>query len=985
MLAREPAFNPGAPLLGRVRLLDELGAVVHQWTSPQPNDLFGLSAIITPDVNADGIADVAIAIPNAFDDVAGTRVGLVVIKSGASGATLATISGTPLERFGLALFASPPEPPSLSPTLTVLVEPLDPQTNAPSGSFTFQSFDAFSGAFLTEAVQAPEGFTGEVLAASIAMYVRVVRPADLNASGSVTPLDLSVLASNYGTAVDPVTGQLLAQDPTLAAAPTGDTNGDGVVDASDLSNVLAGIGPPSDPNFVPIEEDLTEAEASVVAAAFDQLTGFTLTSANCAICATGVRKVRPVGPYGPIDPDNPPPPPGGGFDPCKDPNYTGDPANCADSDGDGTKDAHDNDDDNDGIPDESDPDDDGDGIPDAVDTWPGPGGAPPPPGGGCDDCPSVDLRADLNGDGVINDDDDEAENEGKALVLFGTSGDSDGDFWPDFADGFDYLPGFPTDDATSAQFTPVDLVIKNPDSDIIYIGYRDADPRQLDLATYTPWHTFARNMRLWLKPGDQTRDPRPFYEGGDYVPPGEYAFSELGIPSHSDSTTTFYVEVMSHSLDGLSMSMLSIGDSLYIQTVAFDVILDETVNQFRSFGLLGVEPTPRYSLDDVPDVEAIELIYQPLLYRVRIPIGSIAQISAIGLGGVLLNVEEDCCGGRISEPFWIDDPGDVINPNPGPTNAIAIPGTGVDSFPLQYFIATGTGVATPVDAGNVAPAVKKIKFPKDQDPNVVMFKLLDGVTDQLEADTANAWRQDPPYKPNDTGAFGTEVHKRISANLQGRPQWVTNVWVLKESPHTVMNIGSQTSPPGVVSDDVFEIDAVKLKKSTTPNQFPPPVVGATFPKNSVEQAFEIKTSANGEIDAKHTGYYNKVVGSGKWKGMNPKRRFTPQMTWVKHDKGIDARKIQKALAAAQGATLAGTAICLIIYDPNMEPHANRIRTAYANLLACDGEINCGTGAAMDFGFEFATYVQAVTGQSLDFQIVGACILSYVAQHGNPDD
>jgi hypothetical protein len=293
-LVREPAFNPSTPLRGRVQLVDADGTVLHQWVSDQPNDMLGLSAVLVPDANGDGMADVAMSAPNAFDDVAGARVGTARIASGADGSTIARLSGTPIERFGVALFA--PSPDGGAPqTLTVLVEHLDPSTGAsytPS-AYTFRTFDALTGAILGEAVGAPAGFTASAARASLATHIRATGSADLDADGGVTTTDLSILAGNFGAAVDPVTGALLEADPTLAATPTGDTNGDGVVDSSDLLDVLTGFNPPDDPNFVPVEDALTEAEAAAIEGSFGETLPMALDCVWCALCWRGYCQVLP--------------------------------------------------------------------------------------------------------------------------------------------------------------------------------------------------------------------------------------------------------------------------------------------------------------------------------------------------------------------------------------------------------------------------------------------------------------------------------------------------------------------------------------------------------------------------------------------------------------------------------------------------------------------------------------------------------------------
>jgi hypothetical protein len=107
-LVREPAFNEATPLVGRVRQVNVLGEVVRDYVSPQPNDLFGLAAVVLPDVDFDGVEDMAISAPNAFDAEINFRRSKVVVISGANGNTIGTLSGTPGELYGLGLRVKAP-------------------------------------------------------------------------------------------------------------------------------------------------------------------------------------------------------------------------------------------------------------------------------------------------------------------------------------------------------------------------------------------------------------------------------------------------------------------------------------------------------------------------------------------------------------------------------------------------------------------------------------------------------------------------------------------------------------------------------------------------------------------------------------------------------------------------------------------------------------------------------------------------------------
>jgi len=78
-----------------------------------------------------------------------------------------------------------------------------------------------------------------------------------------------------------------AGDPTLAAAPTGDTNGDGVVDSQDLGVVAGSMGQNFSPTFEPGGDDvLTEAEAAAVEEGFSDAVPMWL-DCKCGLCPPG--------------------------------------------------------------------------------------------------------------------------------------------------------------------------------------------------------------------------------------------------------------------------------------------------------------------------------------------------------------------------------------------------------------------------------------------------------------------------------------------------------------------------------------------------------------------------------------------------------------------------------------------------------------------------------------------------------------------------
>ena len=143
---------------------------------------------------------------------------------------------------------------------------------------------------------------------------------------------------------------------------------------------------------------------------------------------------------------------------------------------------------------------------------------------------------------------------GKFVVV--NDDDTDHDFIPDFADGFnrDGLSGTPDeqkDDQTPGEsFTPLVIELPAPidlSKARVKITYADAaDPGNVTRTGTSPEHEYAPGsgcVRIWTKDGSQARNkasvgaPAP----GDFVPSGTFDASKLGFTGGT-TTKTFYLE-----------------------------------------------------------------------------------------------------------------------------------------------------------------------------------------------------------------------------------------------------------------------------------------------------------------------------------------------------------------------------------------------------------------------------------------------------------
>jgi len=155
---------------------------------------------------------------------------------------------------------------------------------------------------------------------------------------------------------------------------------------------------------------------------------------------------------------------------------------------------------------------------------------------------------------------DDSFRPGKIVWL--NTGDYDLDGIPDFADGFDWdgVSGNDDDANTPATGEPnnrfVPLVLQvgngvNVDLARLRITYSASDPAGVTHDGNPPvWRPAPGNLRIWKKNADQSRNKNSARAGGpgDFVEPGVYSLSQLGIVGGS-RMVTLYVEGVQVSAD----------------------------------------------------------------------------------------------------------------------------------------------------------------------------------------------------------------------------------------------------------------------------------------------------------------------------------------------------------------------------------------------------------------------------------------------------
>jgi uncharacterized delta-60 repeat protein len=176
---------------------------------------------------------------------------------------------------------------------------------------------------------------------------------------------------------------------------------------------------------------------------------------------------------------------------------------------------------------------------------------PPPPDLDVDSdndngfAPPARTDAEDQAEDVAND----AAKPGKIIAV--NDDDGDGDFIPDFADGFNHF-GETSDRVSGELFVP--LVLELPvgtDSTraMVKFLYEGSDPaavgREGQGTPQDPYRYAAApgDLRIWAAPGDMPRSELPFYEGGNYIPPN-VALGAMGLGFAAQRAVTFYVEAI---------------------------------------------------------------------------------------------------------------------------------------------------------------------------------------------------------------------------------------------------------------------------------------------------------------------------------------------------------------------------------------------------------------------------------------------------------
>ena len=238
---------------------------------------------------------------------------------------------------------------------------------------------------------------------------------------------------------------------------------------------------------------------------------------------------------------------------------------------------------------------------------------------------------------------------------------------------------------------------------------------------------------------------------------------------------------------------------------------------------------------------------------------------------------------------------------------------------------------------------RRLRVAPASETDALFAEALDGVVEEMRADQTNSWRAS--YAPEDSGAFGKEVHRRMALRMQGRPGWVSSVWVNR----TTLEIASIGPPPPGGLTGFTEIDLLRLRPGQSLG------VGQVYNHDLVEELFEIKTSSQGQITPDQKMRLHELTNNRPFKLSTPKHRFTSG--WGDHPTGGKMWKIMAFFGVAS------TAYALLGRSDHQALADETIRKYDAYIAVSHSPVD-GPAAAAVFGQALGAFLSARTGQDL---------------------
>ncbi len=471
------------------------------------------------------------------------------------------------------------------------------------------------------------------------------------------------------------------------------------------------------------------------------------------------------------------------------------------------------------------------------------------------------------------------------------------DLIPDVVNGFGLQDG--EGGCDGLEFVPVVLEYRGPTDAAVRLklDYDASDPRQIVLNAVDPYALPPGHLRLWTKDGCDARDPRDVAEGGDYVAPGSYTPAELGFTEAGvvvlyaeairPSATTADIAITVRA-DPLGTGWWKPGDRVRVTATQFELL-------GRPYGggdplhyvhFVCTDPEDLLDPEDEADQAALllsrggHLVYELLVHDPR-QNGPGAVLIA---GQALALTRRD--GVLATPPFVTFHPEAIGDPAVYLYQALLLPDDGVD---VVYDTAAPSGPLR-AQGEQKKPRAKRVRTVPTTDDEKTICGVVADVVEKMKA---AEWKPEQSgYQPNDSGAFGKEVHRRVANVLRGKDGYLDSV-VVEVGTGRIVSIGDPSVPGSV---NAVQIDLLHTESGYHPS------VGDILDKGKIRATWDIKTSLYGGMDPDQADRLVQATGVARVKCTSRTQwRYTRQNGWSKNNQYTEATAVLSMIGLAAAA------------------------------------------------------------------------------------
>ena len=404
--------------------------------------------------------------------------------------------------------------------------------------------------------------------------------------------------------------------------------------------------------------------------------------------------------------------------------------------------------------------------------------------------------------------------------IFVNDEDSDDDWIPGFADGFTVSSILNESRYSSDRFVPLVIELGLPLSNPrLRLKYKFSDPAEVYLDGIIEWKIpESENLiRIWSADGDSRRLRLPATnQNNGYIVPGQ-EFSIRDLKSSYSTTLVLYVECVKPSSSSGDI-VISLETNLGGEWEEVDAVKITAIN----LDIYGKE------LQDNDFTRRSGLVRSDL----EIP----ADWDASAQSGLIP-------GGFMVHKMHIQDPRNNHSSINIGNEALALSGSNGEYWTEEFVIADPARANDLSWAGlhiwpQQGPDLKlEVSYNprstfsykgKDYESPEGFETLASIIIEEVDDMEASGWS---PTNPNNSGEFGNEVHRRASSRLQGRNNWLADVYVET----TTLEIKSSKG------DGITQVDLLHVEDGYAPN------VGDTLDQSKIKNLFEIKTSVYGSL------------------------------------------------------------------------------------------------------------------------------------------